>query len=365
MWLFDNIFLDQNSPTVMLDPTITEDSEAMISQNTPPEWGGALWVQPNTWANILNSETTSDTQVEGFLSGEDPTATISEDVSFDIGWFDPMESIDSTSSIDEKSIEISNITIDSQTETTESNTGISAVSIALVQWATSAQSDVIMEGIDKTVGSGTVNVAWGIDTATDVIVQEEIQDTITDTVSADPLISTVSDSDMGLMWLFWTNNTEEAQASVVPTVDTESPSSDTIEENNTTIFSPIEPIMSSIITETSDITASHIDTSTDVTQLFAPVAVATWSSESPLHEMLVVFIAKLEKFNSESVTLDTEMVATESSLEQEQVDLKREFDVRMGAIEYKRKHMEQTRADRKIEKTRLERIIANLKREVA
>jgi hypothetical protein len=33
--------------------------------------------------------------------------------------------------------------------------------------------------------------------------------------------------------------------------------------------------MSSIITETSDITASHIDTSTDVTQLFAPVAVAT------------------------------------------------------------------------------------------
>jgi hypothetical protein len=44
-----------------------------------------------------------------------------------------MESIDSTSSIDEKSIEISNITIDSQIETTESNTGISAVSIALVQ----------------------------------------------------------------------------------------------------------------------------------------------------------------------------------------------------------------------------------------
>jgi hypothetical protein len=81
--------------------------------------------------------------------------------------------------------------------------------------------------------------------------------------------------------------------------------------------------------------------------------------------MLVEFIAKLEKFNSESATLDTEMIATESALDQEQADLKREFDVRMSAIEYKRKHMEQTRADRKIEKTRLERIISNLKQEVA
>jgi hypothetical protein len=61
----------------------------------------------------------------------------------------------------------------------------------------------------------------------------------------------------------------------MPTVDTESPSSDTIEENNTTILSPMEPIMSSTITETSDITPSVIEESTDVTQLFAPVAVVT------------------------------------------------------------------------------------------
>jgi len=61
----------------------------------------------------------------------------------------------------------------------------------------------------------------------------------------------------------------------MPTVDTELPSSDTIEENNTTILSPMEPIMSSTITETSDITPSVIEESADVTQLFAPVAVVT------------------------------------------------------------------------------------------
>jgi hypothetical protein len=61
----------------------------------------------------------------------------------------------------------------------------------------------------------------------------------------------------------------------MPTVDTELPSSDTIEENGTTILSPIEPIMSSTITETSDITPSVIEESADVTQLFAPVALVT------------------------------------------------------------------------------------------
>ncbi len=362
MWLFDNIFLDQNSPTAMLDPTITEDKEEIAPQIPQVEQEGWQWSQMTNWTdNTGTSEVTSDIQTKWFLDGGDPTINISDDISFDIGWFDTTESIET----DSEPIKISDIKIDSQIETTESHTDTSEISIALVQWATSAQSDVIMDGIDTTVEPNIVDTAWAIDTATDMIVQEEKQDIIIDTASVDPLVSTPSDADIGLMWLFWANDAEEAQTSVMPTVDTELPSSDTIEENGTTILSPIEPIMSSTITETSDITPSVIEESADVTQLFAPVALVTWSSESPLHEMLVEFIAKLEKFNSESATLDTEMIATESALDQEQADLKREFDVRMSAIEYKRKHMEQTRADRKIEKTRLERIISNLKQEVA
>jgi len=80
--------------------------------------------------------------------------------------------------------------------------------------------------------------------------------------------------------------------------------------------------------------------------------------------MLIEFIQKLETFNQESASLDLEMTDTQESLAQEEDDLKKEYEVRMSAIDYKRKHMEKTREDRRKEKTRLERIIGSLRKEL-
>jgi hypothetical protein len=119
-------------------------------------------------------------------------------------------------------------------------------------------------------------------------------------------------------------------------------------------FDTVTPI-TEMITSSSD-TESIVDTIGST---------ARFSPDSPLHEMLSEFVSRLEKFNSESATLDTEMVASETALTKEQSDLQLEYETRLRAIEYKRKHMEQVRTERKDEKTRLERIISNLKKEIA
>lgn len=141
--------------------------------------------------------------------------------------------------------------------------------------------------------------------------------------------------------------------SVGPTVialDTATPTTPTPEMIN---FDTVTPI-SALVTSSSD-TESLVDTLTST---------AKFSPDSPLHEMLSEFVSRLEKFNSESATLDIEMTASETALEKEQTDLQREYETRLSSIEYKRKHLERTRAERKDEKNRLERIITNLKKEI-
>lgn len=155
-----------------------------------------------------------------------------------------------------------------------------------------------------------------------------------------------------------------AQSVDSTTIISNTPDSVEIIGDNNLVDQPNDLIMP-IITDITipSTTAIQPISSADIAGIL--VGASHFSPESPLHEMLTEFITKLEKFNTESATLDVEMVASETALAREQDELKREFDVRMSAIEYKRKHMEQTREERKIEKSRLERIIVNLKQEVA
>ncbi|MFZ2256317.1 MAG: hypothetical protein WAW59_07560 [Patescibacteria group bacterium] len=119
-----------------------------------------------------------------------------------------------------------------------------------------------------------------------------------------------------------------------------------------------EPVLNMSFPET---ISSTSDSEALVDTLTASVP---FSPNSPLHEMLTEFIAKLEKFNTESSTLDIEMAASEAALKKEQEDLQMEYETRLRAIDYKRKHIDQTRSERRGEKTRLEKIIKNLKEEV-
>jgi hypothetical protein len=411
MWLFDNIFLDQNSPTAMLDPLLTDEQkaaqeEAKKKQSEAPVAAPTATAEAPTEVKSEASpvDAISFDEVKPESSTATPVATGGflatpsnpvEEVSFDIGGFD-MPWLDDAPAMASADTPVSGGSFLAGGTATPAGevsftvgapqTGsVDSSSIALVQGATSATSDAIIDtGVDTSVpalgnpiqNAGTIQITEEPSTLVNIGAPEE-------TIPATSLLTITSEEpqwDNSLFGMF--SATDEAEkktetitiqdtaptlevaeapiteASILPsvesaviTLDTTTPTTPTPEMIN---FDTVTPI-SSIVTSSSD-TESLVDTLTST---------AKFSPDSPLHEMLSEFVSRLEKFNSESATLDIEMTASETALAKEQTDLQREYETRVAAIEYKRKHLERTRAERKDEKNRLERIITNLKKEIA
>lgn len=352
MWLFDTIFLDQNNPTAVLDPqavpTIQEKKVDTTIQQ-PLSQDPSTTVSPDIIVSdslVIQDIPSPDLSVS-FLSGGDTTAPLlpPDGVTFDIGWYDVTPILDTQASPQDAHTDVTTVSPESDAQSWDLIIAPQQdISIALVQGATSAQSDVIMETVTD-----------------DVVVLSEQSNTVIDPLPMDTTEQKVSDTDTGLMWLFG----NEALWGISEVVETP----DGVTDNSIAQVIEDIPLISSIggetlsenigsitTTETTSMNSQKLDTLT-----YIP---SSHSASSPLQEMLMEFIVKLEAFNTETNAIDADMTSTESSLIQEQDDLKHEFDIRMSAIEYKRKHINEIRADRIAEKTRLERIIAHLKQEV-
>lgn len=380
MWLFDNIFLDQDTPTAMLDPLLTDDQKKQRAETEKKQsdaWKAeALTEAPEVQAenpldtvsfdNIATTPTTAEDTSSAWFLGGPQTATTSEEVSFDIWGFDipafgeATEATDTVATWTEGGTFLSGGApvaseevsfLDGASVAPESTDA----SIALVQGATSASSDAIID-IWGTMSPDAIQITGESST----LVSIGMPETTTEEVSISEPVEAVDNTLLDML-----SSGEAPIAEVTPGVTIEDTVPETPVVEDTVSIIPTgeipestEPVLNMSFPET---ISSTSDSEALVDTLTASVP---FSPDSPLHEMLTEFIAKLEKFNTESSTLDIEMAASEAALKKEQEDLQMEYETRLRAIDYKRKHIDQTRSERRGEKTRLEKIIKNLKEEV-
>lgn len=111
-------------------------------------------------------------------------------------------------------------------------------------------------------------------------------------------------------------------------------------------------------------TSLFSDSTTDeaILSAIAPVPVDT---NSPLHEMLREFIAKLEKLETESESLDTKTATAQAKLQNKRIKLEDEYHARLSAIESEQTHIMEGKSARQEEKNKLRKIIENLEKEIA
>ena len=368
MGLFDNIFLDQDTPTAMLDGLLTDEQKQAQANAKKQEEVKSTSVIPEPEVVVENpvSEVSFDDvsatsspetfNPSGFLWTHDESNPQSEGLSFDIWGIDlPSFGDTETTTVESDSsgsfLPVGTpIASEEVTFVDDTATDSTDASIALVQWATAATSDSIMDNTPTDMQQKTeetVLVSVGMP-------EETIVDEVTETTPVDAMSG-------GLLDMF--SPSDEGEGTIPSLVE------DEVEETATDapitdIVADIAPV--DVLDSTEEVSLLDTDSiSSDTVDIVASIGASTaFQSHSPLHEMLSEFIDKLEKFNRESETLDTEMSTTENSLIKEEQDLKKEYEVRMSAIDYKRKHMEIERNNRNLEKKRLERIIANLKTEI-
>lgn len=384
MWLFDNIFLDKDTPTAMLDPLLADkkkeeiqlDEKAVANLPESPESKkdpeATIWIDSISFDDIEEHEPVITLNTQS--STENPVETPSiEDISFDIGGFDDVQILSQDSVVETPS--------DNQTQTSSepivsfdiASTPSIDASIALVQGATSATSDAIMQTQSETVN-------WA-DTIVNIIsLTQETQSTQDSIESSWSVVaaedSTNNSQDNSLMDIIWDSSAQVSEPSLIINIpDSESTTIEPVIDLFSETVTPIAPFEAQIEAQ---IPVDNVSTNVWVTPNVitsvsdSSVLVESFASHnrfssisSPVDDMLIEFISKLEKFNSESTTLDTQMTTSEIALQQEEDDLRKEFEIRMSAISYKRQHMTQIKNERLAEKSRLEKIISHLKNEVA
>jgi hypothetical protein len=112
-------------------------------------------------------------------------------------------------------------------------------------------------------------------------------------------------------------------------------------------------------------TSAFSDSLTDDSTILSVITPVIVDENSPLHEMLREFIAKLEKLESESEILDTKAATAQVKIQAKRIKLEDEYHARLSLIESEQQHIILSKATRQEEKTKLRKIIENLEKEIA
>lgn len=122
---------------------------------------------------------------------------------------------------------------------------------------------------------------------------------------------------------------------------------------------------SSTTTEVTHADSLFGDTPIDDTTILSIITPAIADQDSPLHEMLREFIAKLEKLESGSDALDIDMANAQAKIQAERIKLEDEYHDRLSAIQKEQQHITDSNIARQEEKNKLRKIIENLEKEIA
>ena len=392
MWLFDNIFLDQNTQTAMLDPLVKPE-EKELTKAKPEENNATSWetLEAASFDALMTPDMSSEKKEESIPTVNPDHAAIDE-VSFDI-WGIDLPSFDTQS---ESQPEVSSggtflsggtalsgapevsfgDTIDTAFVTTSETTPeISIVSeaeespasIALVQSATAVSSDAIVSPIGGSIQIESEEVLES------PVVPEVNIDTLSMNVVSDSA-SSESDGIFGLM------NTSEVPTQAVEIavseaktfVTTEPPVTLSLDTSASPLFSaPVEEVVTKVDTmpvslesvSTGDLDPRDVLPEIKTDDVIASIAPTSHADDS-LQDMLQEFVGKLEKFKTENGDVDTEISEWLKSIQQSRKELEEEHRVRLLALEYQEKSIREKWEKRIAEQRRLEKIIANLKNEM-
>jgi hypothetical protein len=243
----------------------------------------------------------------------------------------------------------------SQGEQPLTEVSTSDVSIGLLQGATAGSSDAIMDITPST-----------LDPVAPITITEESTLVKIDAVAPTELqMDNVSATGSSLMDMLSATDTPTP---LVPELSITENVADaiTIPEPMISLITPDTMIATPTI-EATDValeTSLFSDSTTDEAILSAitPVPVDT---NSPLHEMLREFIAKLEKLETESESLDAKTATAQAKLQNKRIKLEDEYHARLSAIESEQTHIMEGKLARQEEKTKLRKIIENLEKEIA
>lgn len=392
MWLFDNIFLDQNTQTAMLDPLVKPE-EKELTKAKPEENNATSWetLEAASFDALMTPDTSSEKKEESIPTVNPDHAAIDE-VSFDIWGIDlpsfdtqsePQPEVSSGGTFLSGGTALSGVpevsfgdTIDTAFVTTpETTPEISIVSeaeespasIALVQSATAVSSDAIVSPI-----GGSIQIE-----SEEVLESPVVPEVNIDTLSTNVVSDSASSESDGIFGLMNTTDVptqavEIAVSEAKTFVTTEPPVTLSLDTSASPLFStPVEEVVTKVDTmpvslesvSNGDLDPRDVLPEIKTDDVIASIAPTSHADDS-LQDMLQEFVGKLEKFKTENGDVDTEMSEWLKSIQQSRKELEEEHRVRLLALEYQEKSIREKWEKRIAEQRRLEKIIANLKNEM-
>jgi hypothetical protein len=257
----------------------------------------------------------------------------------------------------------------SESEAANVETSVNDISIGLLQGATAGSSDAIMDAtspvaLDMTLESAITEPT--LDLTTPITISES--ETLVKVEEVPPTelqMDNVFSAGSSLMDMLGEMPVADA---IIPTT-TEAIAAETpiAPEATLSLLTP-DTMITPQTTEATDIAIEEPLFSSSLTDDSAILSVITpviTDENSPLHEMLREFIAKLEKFETESESLDTKAATAQSRIQIKRIKLEDEYHDRLEAIEKEQQRITEGKSARQEEKNKLRKIIENLEKEIA
>jgi hypothetical protein len=355
----------------MLEPLMTTD-EKLARNKADKETGSTVPSTPVTEV-VLDMPITDQQSVDATSS----LPLTDADVSFDIGGIDlpDFDAVTAETTTDDVGstggMFLSGGKVLSATESSlADDVSTSDISIGLLQGATAGTSDAIMDATPPVALEVTLESAITepiIDLATPITISEpeslvKMEEVPPTELQMDHVFSAGS----SLMDMLGDMPVSDV---IMPTItEAIAPEAPIAPETTPSLLNPDTMTQSSQTTEATDIaieTPLFSDSLTDDSAILSVITPVIADENSPLHEMLREFIAKLEKLESESDVLDTKAATAQSRIQAKRIKLEDEYHARLSAIEAEQLHITGGKAARQEEKSKLRKIIENLEKEIA
>lgn len=422
MWLFDNIFLDKDTPTAVLEaPNPEPVAEKLPEQDTPRSGSSIPVLEPigpsDTGSKIVTSEASTVVDIPSV------PPLIVDGVAFDIGGdidFASLGESSNSSGTDTPSgtfIQEWSVIAPVPTEPVEA---ASTTSIAMIQGATGTAGSMIVDGLtlEKKTEEASAPIMpttepvevispliIGEDSAKDTI-NADITPSIVDAIipteavvesqAIEPVIAEEKKEDapmMGGLFGFLDASTQEEKKDSVITWDTHQEIvsdvealpiiEDKEEKKEEVIIMPSEPVVPiesvTSIEVTSPINIEPIIVTPSETSLIPettiPEGINSTESKIPpssrLDATLRGFVQDLEKLETETKSYEQELKSSIAELDQERMNLLKELEIRMKEFELREKAINEKKhelttnlKEMKASEAKLRKFVATMEKEM-
>ena len=334
MWLFDNIFLDKDTPTALLDnPEIKSPDGAPKAEKMEEPY------DPKNDPIAPMATTPTD--------GSSP----STDISFDIGGDIDFSAIGESS----PDIETQEIHQTNTMPTTDASPSTDIGSIAMIQWWTAS----VVDSIDIGGISGIQIEGWDAPTLETASHEEnspasEIHIEIHD-ISDHEWVADAQGNESGSIYGLMDEQKESEKNMIeIPSIVDVPVVEDVIEE----ITPVIEPTETAVSSPEKGIELTDLPIFSDITAT-ASVAPGEWR----IQEFISKLIVELQKLDKEDARLKAERTEKVNDIAKREEELEKEYTTRKEALKYERAALEMP-VDRTSEKEHLKSLIASFEEDL-